>query len=363
MKLADTSGARIILLVSSDESLRRQTLRQILEGLGLADGDLDLEEIHADSRHPSEWVASVSTIPFLGEFRGVVIRSVGRVKPSAMWPDAKITATHPLVALLQSVPESGRLILVGDEDGGSLEAQAKRSGGLSEWERLVPHAGGKLIKLDPDPAKTAEAVQAAFHEQGKKASKPACAKLSEMVGGRLGLALDEVVKVSLYVGSQVEVREADIEAVVIPETDYNVFKLAEAVTAGDPKAAISQLDLLAARHPRLADEVFPRVFPMFSRHFRLLWQARVCVEERCSPKSPTPRAAASFMQKPNFANEKDWAVDRHMRTARKLSLPRIQACLEELAQADAKFKGALASQSPREALEAMLLQMCAYCRA
>ncbi len=362
MKFAETGDARVVLLVSSDESLRRQALRQILDNLGLADGDLDLEEIHGDSKHPSEWVASVSTIPFLGDFRGVVVRSAGRAKPTALWTDAKITASHPLVSLLQSVPETGRLILVGDEDGGSADAQSKRAGGLAEWERLIPLAGGKVVKLDPDPAKTAEAVQAAFQEQGKKASKPACAKLSEMVGGRLGLALDEVVKVCLYVGGQVDVREADIEAVVIPETDYNVFKLAEAVTAGDAKAAITQLDLLAARHPRLADEVFPRVFPMFSRHFRLLWQARVCVEERCSPKSPTPRASASFMNKPNFANEKDWAVERHLRTARKLSLPKIQACLDELAQTDAKFKGALASQSPREALEAMLLQMCSFCR-
>lgn len=361
VKLEELVESRAVFLGGPDGSLRLQWLAKIVEKLGLADDDMDLETIHGDTRGPSEWLSAAGTIPFLGDFRVVVVRHPGRANPEDIWPGAKLDKKHPFAAALRELPATTRVILVGDDEGGSGERQGRAAASLNAWQKLVGLGDGVIADLKPDAKQVLEAIQAAFVERGKRASKPACQKLNDMVGGALGTAMAEVEKVCLYAGDRADIREADIEAVVIPETDYNVFQLADSVTSGDARGALKQLDLLLIRHPRAEEEAFPRVFPIFSRQLRMLWQARACVEAKCSPRNPTGMAAGAMLEKPNFSQEKDWLQERMLRAARKVSFDQLSACLEELAVCDAKLKGALPAQSAKESLETMVLRMAQAC--
>jgi DNA polymerase III delta subunit len=360
-KVEDLAASRAVFLGGPDGSLRLQWLAKIVETLGLAPDDMDLETIHGDTRGPSDWLSAAGTIPFLGDYRVVVVRHPGRANPEDIWPDSKLDKKHPFAVALRELPTTTRVIIVGDDEGGSSEKQGRATASLGAWQKLVGHGDGLIADLKPEAKEVLEAILAAFVERGKRASRQACQKLSDMVAGALGTAIAEVEKVCLFAGDRVEIREADIEAVVIPETDYNVFQLADSVTNGDARAALRQLDLLLARHPKAEDEAFPRVFPIFSRQLRMLWQARACVEAKCNPRNPTGSAAQAMLDRPNFGNEKDWLQDKMLRAARRVSFDQLSDCLRELAECDAKLKGALPAHSAKESLETMILRMAEAC--
>lgn len=356
---AEALKRRAIMLEGQDDMMRRRGLKELMAAAGVGDGDLDLETVIADSRHPMEWTGAAGSVPFLSDYRIVVVRNLGRVSPAKVWDGQKIGKDHPFAQELSRLPDSSRLVLVMDDESGAKAEAASSSG--QQWRKLVEAGGGKAYSFDPDPSKAADALMEAAKQNGKTLSRPLAQMLSEMVGGQLGVALGELEKLCFYVGSAGAITEADIRRLVSPDTDYNVFQLAESVTAGETGKALAQIQTLADRHPRLEEHVFPRVFPILSRQLRLLFQARICLDHGCHPSSPTEEVRALLPAKPNITGEKDWLQRKLMTAARRLTLPQLAACLRELEEADAKFKGQGAAYTPRETLEAMTLRLCAIC--
>lgn len=354
-------GQRVVLLQSSEGPLVAQGLQNLLAAHTPPGEPLEHELFTGDGSSPSEWAGAAGVVPFLTDTRIVVVRSVGRCSPSKFW-DAKVTKGHPFISVLANLPDTARLILVGDEEGGSQEKRQTAQDQVDRWAKLVSHAGGMVAKLDLSPEESTEALISRAAAAGKNLSKKLAEKLTQMLGGQTGLALAEVDKLVLYIGSDKSISEEAIDHLVIPEIDYNIFQLSDGVFRGDPRFALKQYQLLKTRIPDFSAEALRSVLPMLHRHLRFAWQARLCIEARCQPGSAPESVQSLFPDKPLLSGERDWLQKKHMDAARGLTLPKLSACLAELSKADQKLKGILPYFTPEETIEVLVLSMAEICR-
>ena len=108
---------------------------------------------------------------------------------------------------------------------------------------------------------------------------------------------------------------------------------------------------------RVDDVALRTILPILTSHFRLLWQARTCVEAKASQFSIPPNVTALFPERPNFGKEADWKQKRMLYSAQNLGFAAIARCMEAMANADARLKGLLPSFSSIDTLERMALEM------
>ncbi len=363
MKLDPAKAVRepVVLLHSSEGALVTQGLQALLAAHAEGDEPLDHEVYVGDGSPPAEWIGAAGVVPFLTETRVVVVRNLGRCLPSKVW-DAKITKNHPFVKSLSSLPETARLILVGDEEGGSQDKKQSALDQIEKWVKLVGFAGCMAVRLDYTPEEATKAIVERAQTNGKKLSRGLADKLSQMLGGQIGLAMAEVDKLCLYMGEAKEISEEAIDLAVIPELDYNIFQLSDGVFRGDSRFALKQLQLLSSRIPDMQSEALSRVLPMLHRHLRFAWQARICHEAKCRASDPPEKVKTLFPDKPQLSSEKDWIQRKHMEAAKGLSFEKLSKCLSELAKADHKLKGIIPSFKAEETIEVLVLSMAQICR-
>jgi len=360
----DPAAARnhpVTLLYGPEEGLRRRAYRDLMKLFEVAEDDLDVEMIMANERAPVEWVGAAGTIPFLAEFRIVVVRNLGRLSPGDIWEDIPVNKSHPAVAIFREVPPSGRLILLVDDET-SENAQAKAITNGKAWAKLAAFAGGYVNEFTVDQKNPGPNFTQHAESLGKKLTPNACALLVEMLSGKVSIGLTELDKLAIYVGDSPEITADDIRASTNPEPEYKVFTMVDAIVEGKAAAALSELRTMVSHKAKIADEAFPRIFPVLGRQIRLLWQARICIEHNCQPAKPTPAALAFFTDKPNITQERDWLQRKLMTTARHLSFPQLAGLLAELLDADAKLKGARPAGLEVDILDLMVLRMVDICR-
>ncbi len=346
---------------SQDISLVLESLKELISAAGLTPDDLDLESFAADQRPPQEWLGAACQVPFLADYRVVVVRNIGRVTPKKFW-DENITAKHPFVLEAAKLPDTARVILVADEEPlGDLGKQQRFETAVSSWRRIAEKSDGVAYSFEADPSKIIGRLVAAAKERGKSLARPAASRLAEMVGGKANLALVEVEKLALYVGDRPEIREADIKALVSPEIEYSAFTLVDAIAEGSAKKTLQQLELLTNRHSKLEEQAFPRIFPLLHRQFRLIWQARLCLNDRCPIDNPSPLVLENLPSDLNISKQAPWLQSRLQRSAQGLKLPQLARCIKELEAADSKLKGLEPAYTARETIEQMALKMAKIC--
>lgn len=338
----DVLSGRLLLLYGEEETLRRRALFELIHRVAPDGDDYDLENLDAGDRSPADWLAATATIPFLSERRVVVVRNLLRADP-------------PESSALGAVPDHALLVLVADESGGD-EQKLARS--LQKWQKAVQGAGGRLLGFDSDPKQLASALSEELSRLGKTMSPSTLQVLTEMVGGSLSRGVQELEKLALYVGDAPAIRETDVRAVTVPSREWNVFALIDAVLAGEAGGALRHLRVLVGTVGKPEEAAFQSLFPLLTRAFRLLWQARLCVEAGVRQPASAPEALRSqFPDRPNLAKEKDYAQQKAMRAAQRVDLDTIAYCLRLLSDADARIKGLLPGYSTSETLERMVFDM------
>ncbi len=348
-------AARVVLLTGEEDALRRRALSEVLH-LATQDGDFDLETIEADESPPTNWIASAGTAPFLSSRRTVVVRHLLRVDPPGS-RSAGALEGNDLVAQLRRLPESALLLLVADDEAGEENRQRRLATIRKGWEKSVAEAGGLVSQFSADAKQIREAIKLEAIRLDKKISDASAESLAEMTGASFSRAIEELEKLALYVGSETQIRESDIRAVVVPSRDWNVFKLVDAIVDGAVPEALRQIRVMVGSQTKAEDAAFSRILPTLSRQFRLMWQARLCIEAKCGPDSAPERVQRLFMDKPNFAKEAPYRQSRLLQQAKRVDLTALQRCFQAVSDADAKLKGLLDSFSPIETLEHMVLEM------
>ncbi len=354
--------ARTVLLAGAEDALRREDLLAIFTRLDLKPDDIDVETILADTRPPTEWTASAASVPFFGEKRIVLVRNVLRVNPADVWEEKTKSKEHPFAKEVATLPETALLILVADDEAGDEEKQGRMQTTLKRWAELVSTGGGLVADSKTNPQDIVAQLRKIAKEHGKHMTPSTATLLSEMTGGRLTLALSELEKVIYYTGKAESIQDSDVRAVVAPEQDYNVYQLVDAIVAGDSGTALKQLRTLSSRNDKIESQAFSRIFPTVARQFRVIWQARLCIDADCKVSDPTAAVLNMFPSKPRINEEREWGQQRALRAARRLSLGQIRQVFNELADADAKIKGLSPSYSTNETVEEMVLRMSAVCR-
>ncbi len=334
---------RLIMLAGEEEVLRRRSLDEILQNFNLTKDDFDLEMVDADSSEPSSWFGSVSTIPFMAERRTLIVRHLLKRDPATLGS-----------VDLGKVPASGLLILIGDSEMSAEDRTAKHR---KAWEKVVTAAKGLILNFDPDPKRAKATVKAEVARLEKTMTDRAMDTLVDMTGGSSSRALDELEKLTIYVGSETQIQEDDVRAVVSPSREWNVFKMVDAVVQNQPGEALKQLRILITSSSKADEAAFRQILPQVSRNLRLLYQARICVEAHCSPSDAPAAIKALFPDRPNLANESPYRQGPMMQAAQRLTLVQISRGLQILGDADARLKGALPGFSSMETLERMIMEL------
>lgn len=340
--------SRVVLIAGDEDILRREALKGLLSAAEVQADDFDLENFAADSSGPRDWIASVSTIPFLAARRTAIVRHLLRCDVDKLQGND-----------LAKLAETSLLILVADDEGGSDDKIQRSKTQRKAWEKAITAAKGSVIACDANPKSTLEALKKRLTEQQIKMSDRAIEALVEMTGGSLSRALDELEKLVLFVGPGNQIRETDVRSVVVPSRDWNVFKMVDAAVGGDVGEGLRQLKVLVGSSGKAEEAAIGRILPMVSRHLRLLWQGRLCIDAGCSPANAPENVRGLFPEKPNLTAEQPYRQGAIMTAARRIPLPRIEQCFRILADTDARLKGSLDSFSGIESLERMVLEMSA----
>ncbi len=366
---------RIVMFHGQETEARLAALNALLNELGIEADDLDTESLIADERSINEWFSSSTIIPFLSPYRIVVVRNLGRIDLDDVWKTQREAIQSEelkkslkdsagwLKHLSAQIPESGRVFLIGDAEMGDDEKQERTRRRLEKWAKALASAGAAVAAFNP---LAAEKVPAFLRERaaaaGKKLSAASASLLSEMVGGKMTLAAEELDKLCLYVGVSESILEPDIKACVSPDIDYGVYKLVDAIIAGKTSTAVQELRTFYSQADKVEGEVFSRIFPTLARQLRLIWQARVCVEAGCAPSRPIASVLEQWPSKPNLGLEKEWAQTKAMNAARRLTFPKLTRSFAHLATADGKMKGVHSAFSSADTVEMMVLQISSECR-
>ncbi len=336
---------RILLFTGDESALRDRAFESLLAAAEVHKDDFDLQNFDGDSSLPMDWYNAASTAPFFADRRTVIVRHLLRCEPD------KAKAID-----FGNLPESSLLILVADDEGGSDDKVARAKTAAKNWEKVVTKASGHVASFVADMKQSCTAVRAEIAVSGKTISEKALDALIEMTGSSLSRALDELVKLLLYIGDQDQIRESDVRQVVIPSREWNVFKLVDAIVGGNVPEALTQLRTLIGNVSKAEDAAFRSILPMMARQIRLLWQARLLVEANCGLHDVPDSILASLPEKPNILKE-TYRARALLQGARKTSLPQLAECLDILSDTDARLKGILTSFSAQETLERMVLDM------
>lgn len=336
----------LVLLSGDEEVLRRRALQELLEGVD----DCERESFLAGDGDARAWIGTAGTLPFLSDRRTVVVRNLLR----AGSPEE---ALGEAVTGLKSLPPTARLVLVVDEETGDESKQRRLLTVRKKWEDTVKKSGGHVALFSTAPDQVKTQIREDATRLGHKMSPAAATVLAEMCGGSLSRALEELEKLSLHAGPGQEIRESDVRELAVPSREWNVYKLTEAVFQGRVDEAFTQLRTLVSSPTKAEDAAFSRIFPTLSRQLRMYWQARVCLDAKVSPADPPPSVLSQFPEKALLKDEADWKRGQIVASAERVRLAQIAACLQALADADARLKGALPGVTAMDTLERMIIEM------
>ncbi len=85
-------------------------------------------------------------------------------------------------------------------------------------------------------------VQWASRQQGKQLSAPAARLLVDLIGPEMGQLDQELIKLSIYVGTAARIDTDDVDKLVGSSRTENTWKIFDAIAAGQPEEALAILD-------------------------------------------------------------------------------------------------------------------------
>ncbi|MBN8690009.1 MAG: DNA polymerase III subunit delta [Armatimonadetes bacterium] len=343
-------SAPVVLIYGSEDYLRREALALISEAAELGPDDFDCEVVTGAQMPVQEWLGLASTVPFLATKRTVIVKDALSADLSSFSKDK-----NPLTG----ISEFSRIILVAQEDAGSTGSDRgrKAKSNLTLWQNWVKQAKGILIPCEVDEKDLIKLIRSQANQRGFSMSISASEMLIEMCGSNYSKALSELDKLVFYCTESKEIRESDVQLVVSASREWNIWTLMNAIRDKKISEALKQLRILIGSNKKLEDTAISQLLPAFSRHFRLLYQARYCLDHHIDPMRVPDNVSALMPEKNSLADQKEMVAKRIVAQARTLRMDQITNCLEEVARADARLKGCEPSASSLDTLEQLLFRI------
>lgn len=239
----------VYVLHGDEDFLKRQAflvLRRLV--LDTEDGDFGLA-IHDGEKAPFAAVRDeVGTLPFLGSRRLVLVENadafVTRHRAALEKYVAEPISTGVLVLAVRTWPASTRLAKL-VSDPATVACKGPASHRLADW-----------------------CTRWAQQSHGKELPSAAARLLVDLVGTEMGVLDQEIAKLAVYVGKAPRIETADVDRLVGSSRAESIWKIFEAVGAGQSSAALAILDSLLVQ-----GEEPLRILGAFSLQLRRLAQA------------------------------------------------------------------------------------------
>jgi len=269
------------------------------------------------------------TAPFLAPRRAVILRDADVFlsrKEDDKNSRREITFREVLEKYLENPSENSTLIL--------LAASWPKN---TRLYKLIDKVGQAIDCSAPDARGLPSHIAAAAARRGKKIQPEASQLLAAWVGADLGSLDGEVEKLSLYAADRPMITSEDVAKLVTASGGTEPFAITNAITAGDPAAA---LNCLAHMLTKRGEEF--KVSGLIAWHLRRVLAAQQAIAAGKPAKSALPNMP--FHQQNAF-----------LAMLQRRPLPKLQADFRRLIATDLAMKSGTNASA---ALQELVVQLC-----
>lgn len=322
LERADRLKPQPVYVVHGDEDFLKRQVYSALRRLVLGETDTAFGlSTHAGDKVSLAAVRDeLETVPFLTPCRLVLVENadpfVSQFRGQLEKYVAKPAATGMLVLDVKNWPANTRLAKMLDGDA-TIVCKTPAAHRLPAWCTQWASAG-----------------------HGKQLSSEAAKLLVDLIGTEMGLLDQELAKLAIYVGTAPRIESGDVDKLVGNSRAENMWKIFDAIGAGNAAEALTILDRLFEQ-----GEEPLRILGAFSMQLRRLAQAA-----RWSQQGQSLMAALDRAGVPPFAQRGCEQQLRH------LGRQRSDRLYDWLLEADQGLKGS-SQLPPRTLLERLVVRL------
>lgn len=275
-------------------------------------GDMNTSELDGESASVPEILNDVSSYPFLGDKRLVIVKGIIAHLTRKGAGETGKRGMEQLIAEAPTLPEHARLVLV---ERGQVDDKNK----LLQTVASLPNGFVRFYNVPTDLSAWLEKRAAHY---GAEIEPRAAEALAGVVGGDLRRLDNELVKLADYALPRTVITEEDVAALTPYVAEANIFQMVDAMATGDARTALRLL------HRLLLDKnntVFS-VYGMIQRQFRMLILAREHLDN----------GGGSGMA--SVLGVRPFAADSFARQARGFTMSDLEAIYHKLLDADIAMK-------------------------
>ncbi|MCK4846367.1 MAG: DNA polymerase III subunit delta [Deltaproteobacteria bacterium] len=309
-------GADTFLLEEAIEKIKSRLLTGGFKSM-------NYETFNSANLKPEAVVMAAETLPAFAERRVIVVKGFGKLKD---------VERKKFMPYLENPSPSTCLILISDEEYINLKKATvftkfmNKKGYLREFKAL---SAGALNKWVVDYVKKA----------GKNISMAVVEMLVALIGGKLKDIKGELDKLTLFVGTNDAITEADVEMCVTGVSDDNAFDLAGAIGVKDTGSALKVLLNIKGEEPL-------KVLGALTWQFRLLVKVKDAVDG--GARRPFDIAKAAKISPYN--------IERHVSLCRNFSTGELMDVMVRLGELDKSLKS---SRLPGDMqMTSLVLDLC-----
>ena len=322
---------RLYLFHGEEHYLRDHYLQMLRDKLleGPA-GDFNFHRFTQENLDLQKLSDAVDALPMMAEHSFIQLED---------WDLSKLSEANreTLVEILSDIPEYCTMVFVFDTvevkiDGRQKKLKETLDKGLEvEFARQSPRELNTWIRRH-------------FRSHGKEIGDKQCEYLTFVTGGTMTALSAEISKIAAYASDTV-ITEQDINAVVIPVLDAEVFDLTDAIADGNYEKALLKLRTLM----QMQQEAIP-LLAAIGGQMRRLFCAKVAMGAGKGEAGVGELMKASSGRAPH-----PYVLQKTITTARRVTEEFCAKAVTLCMEADAKLKGF--SDDDQRTLELLLLQL------
>ncbi len=312
-----------VLLFDGEEQHQKQEALAALRRALLPEGLEDLNETLLEDPDPDTLIAAAETLPFMADRRLIIVRDdpalVGRKEPD-----------ERLLSYLPQAPATSVILYFCVQ-----HADHKK-----KLFKAVDHLGGVVVFEPLKGAALTSFVVRTFRDLGRECPERTADLLIFTSGSDTGVLLSEASKIAAYRPENPTILPEDIEALATPSVENRVFRLTDAVCAGQADRALSLL-----RNLQLNGERPEGITGILLRQFRLLQHVKIMQYEK--------RSTGDIQAALGLKNS--YALQNYLRQAGAFSGRQVKEAVSLCLDTDLKAKSG--QLNGKTALEALVLKL------
>lgn len=250
------SFRRVYLLYGEESYLKRSYKNQLKEALIRPNDTMNYHYFEGKGINPKSIIDLAETMPFLADFRFILIENSGFFKNSC----------DELAAYIKDIPETCVFLFVENEIDrrGKLYKAVKQFGYPTE---LAKQPEKKLIVW----------LLSLLKKEGKKITEANLHLFLEKTGNDMELITKELEKLICYIYPREVITSEDIETICCEQTTGKIFDMITAISEKRQKKALElYYDLLLLKEPPM------RILFLLTRQFHLLMQIKELSAAHCN---------------------------------------------------------------------------------